>query len=111
MFKTSKRVATFYMGIVIVFTLYITVVLIHFFTKDSVTKETIVGINPVAETTSTMYEQEHLAVVIENKKTKPAIQEKREGISRSMQQTARRWLLRKQKLCKKNKRKCVKKKL
>lgn len=89
MLKTSKRVATFYMSIVILFTLYITVALIHFFTKDSTTKETIVGINPVAETTATMNYQEPIEAIIEDKQKETVVQEKREGISRNMTQTVR----------------------
>lgn len=89
MLKTSKRVATFYMSIVIVFILYITVVLIHFFTEDSITKEMIVGVNPVAEVTSTMREQESLAIDIENKKIEPSIQETQESNSRNIEQTTR----------------------
>lgn len=89
MLKTSKRVATFYMSIVILFTLYITVALIHFFTKDSTTKETIVGINPVVETTATMNYQESIEAIIEDKQKETVIQEKREGISRDMTQTVR----------------------
>ena len=89
MLKTSKRVATFYMSIVIVFILYITVVLIHFFTKDSITKEMIVGVNPVAEVTATMREQDPLARAIENKKIELGIQETQESNSRNIEQTIR----------------------
>lgn len=65
MLKKSKRVAMFCMSIVILFTLYITVILDHFFTKDSITKESIVGVNPISATKSTMSYQEPLTVILE----------------------------------------------
>lgn len=64
MLKKSKRVTMFCMSIVILFTLYITVILDHFFTKDSITKESIVGVNPISATKSIMSYREPLTVIL-----------------------------------------------
>lgn len=65
MLKKNKKVVMFYISIVILFILYITVILNHFFTKDSITKESIVGVNPISATKSTMSYQEPLTVILE----------------------------------------------
>ena len=69
MLKTRKKVIIFFTSIVILFTIYIAVVLLQFFTEDSIEKETIVGITPETETIATLYYQEPLKVVIEDKET------------------------------------------
>lgn len=63
--KSRKAIITFGISIVILFVLCAIVVLINFFTKDSITKEVVVGVNPVSSTKSTMSYQEPLTVILE----------------------------------------------
>lgn len=68
--KSVKTTILFCSSIVILFTLCIIIIIINFFTKDSTTKETIVGINPVSSTKSTMMYQEPLTVILDNEEEK-----------------------------------------
>lgn len=68
--KSKNLTITFCISIVMLCILCSIVILINFFTKDSITKETIVGVNPVSSTKSTMSYQEPLTVVLENKEEK-----------------------------------------
>lgn len=65
--KSRNTTIIFCINIVILFILCAIVVLINFFTKDSITKEVIVGVNPTSLTKSIMPYQEPLMIILENK--------------------------------------------
>lgn len=65
--KSRNTTIIFCINIVILFILCAIVVLINFFTKDSITKEVIVGVNPTSLTKSIMPYQEPLIIILENK--------------------------------------------
>lgn len=68
--KSKNTTIIFCINIVILFILCAIVVLINFFTKDSITKEVIVGINPISLTKSITSYQEPLMIILENKEKK-----------------------------------------
>lgn len=74
--KSNETTIAFCISIMIIFTLYSIVVLINFFTKDNVTKESIVGINPINATKTIMAYEEPLTVVLEDQKKVSVLQKK-----------------------------------
>lgn len=74
--KGKKTTIMFCTSIIVLFILCIIIAIINFFTKNTITKETIVGINPVSLVGIAMRNTEPLTVTIE--KEKKAIME--EGI-------------------------------
>lgn len=71
MLEKRKTINIFYMSIINLFILCIVIILINFFTKDNITKETIVGINPINLIKSNIVYQEPLIIVLkEEEKTK-----------------------------------------
>lgn len=75
MLKKSKNTTIiFCINIVILFILCAIVFLIKFFTRDSITKEVIEGINPISLTKSITSYQEPLMIILENKEKKVVTQ-------------------------------------
>lgn len=72
--KSNETTIAFCISIMIIFTLYSIVVLINFFTKDNVTKESIAGINPINATKTIMAYEEPLTVVLEDNKKASMLQ-------------------------------------
>lgn len=65
--KGRIAINTLCVNIIILFILCIGVILINFFTEDNIAKETVVGINPINLTKSTMKYEEPLVIVIDKK--------------------------------------------
>lgn len=87
--KSNETTIAFCISIMIIFTLYSIVVLINFFTKDNVTKESIVGINPINATKTIMAYEEPLTVILEDKKQSSMLQkeETKETLQKNSQNT------------------------
>ncbi len=75
MFQNGKKaIITFCSTIIMILILYMLIIIIKFFTKDCVTKERIVGINPVIATKSIMIYQKPITVILEDEEKKKALQ-------------------------------------
>lgn len=74
MFQNRKKAIIIFCTIIISLILYMTTVVINFFTKDKTTKEITVGINPVVATKSIMTYQEPITVILEDKENKEILQ-------------------------------------
>ena len=75
MFQNGKKaIITFCTTMIMVLILYVIIIIINFFTKNCVTKESIVGINPVIATKSVMIYQKPITVILEDKEKKKAFQ-------------------------------------
>lgn len=68
--KNRKATISFCSSVALLCVLCGSVALINFFTKDRITKEVVVGKNPVVSTKSIMTNQEPLTVILEDEKEK-----------------------------------------
>ncbi len=84
--KSRRATTIFCISIVLLITFYLMVVLINFFTKDSITKEVIVGVNPVSSTKSTMSYQGPMTVILENKQEKVITQLEKEEFVQNIEE-------------------------
>ncbi len=75
MLKKGKRaIVVFSTSIILLSTLILTIILMNFLTKDNITVETIVGINPVKGTRSIMNYQEPITIILEDQEKKETLE-------------------------------------